>query len=233
MTPSPKKHAGRQRKTPYAASKLIEKEAWARGLTCIAGVDEVGRGPLAGPVVAAAVIMPPDAHIRHVTDSKALWPEEREALAAEIMRTATCWAVGIVPAPMIDACNILRATYLAMREALRALQPAPELILVDGWALPDIEFPQQNLIGGDKRCYSIAAASIVAKVHRDRIMRHLDTIYPQYGFASHKGYACAQHLQAINEHGPCPVHRLSFSPFSARSQETLDFEDEEEECLEN
>lgn len=225
----PEKKRGRQRKTPYAALKTFEKEAWERGIRYVAGVDEVGRGPLAGPVVAAAVIMPADVHIAHVTDSKKLWPEEREALAEEIKRKAVAWAIGLVPAPMIDACNILRATHLAMREALRALDPAPELILVDGWALPDIEFPQQNIIGGDGRSFSIAAASIVAKVARDRIMCHLDTLYPQYGFAGHKGYSCVPHFRAIEEHGPCPVHRMSFSPFTAGAQEAFDFDDEDEE----
>lgn len=221
------KKSTRKRKTPYAASKEFEKAGWERGLRHIAGVDEVGRGPLAGPVVAAAVIMPPDVHIRHVTDSKKLLPQEREALAAEIQRKAVAWAIGLVPAPMIDACNILRATHLAMREALRALRPVPELILVDGLPLPDIEFEQQNLIGGDARSFSIAAASIVAKVHRDRIMCHLDTLYPEYGFASHKGYSCQCHFRAIEEHGPSPVHRMSFSPFSAEAQEQFAFEDEE------
>jgi ribonuclease HII len=218
----------RRRKTPYAAPKAIEREAWERGIRYIAGVDEVGRGPLAGPVVAAAVIMPPDVHIAHVTDSKKLLPEEREALAEEIQRQAVAWAIGLVTAPMIDACNILRATHLAMREALRALDPAPELILVDGLPLPGIEFAQQNLIGGDARSFSIAAASIVAKVARDRIMCHLDSLYPQYGFAAHKGYSCASHFRAIQEHGPCPVHRMSFSPFTALAQETFAFEDEED-----
>lgn len=222
------KKRGRPRKTPNAAHKDFEREAWERGLKYVAGVDEVGRGPVAGPVVAAAVIMPAEVHVAHVTDSKKLWPEEREALAYEIKRKAVAWAVGVVPAPMIDACNILRATHLAMREALRALDPAPELILVDGWALPDIEFPQHNIIDGDAKCFSIAAASIVAKVARDRIMSHLDTLYPQYGFAAHKGYACAPHLEAIEQYGPCPVHRMSFSPFSAEAQEQFDFDDEDE-----
>lgn len=216
-----------RRKLPPAAPKTIEREAWGRGIQLIAGVDEVGRGALAGPVVAAAVIMPPNVHIPHVTDSKLLWPEERVILAEKIKKLAVAWAIGMTPAPMIDACNILRATYLAMREALRALEPPPELILVDGWALPDIEFAQQNLIGGDRRSFSIAAASIVAKVTRDRIMCHLDTLYPEYGLANHKGYSAVTHFEAIRNYGPCAVHRVSFSPFTADAQERFDFAPED------
>ena len=219
--------SGRARKPPRAAPKTFESEAWGRGVRYVAGVDEVGRGALAGPVVAAAVIMPPDVHIPHVTDSKLLWPEEREALAAQITAQAVSWAIGLVPAPLIDACDILRATYMAMREAIRALDPAPELLLVDGWALPDIEFAQINIFKGDRLSYSIAAASIVAKVSRDRIMRHMDTLYPQYGFAGHKGYSCAEHFAAIAELGPCPVHRQSFSPFKPEPQMGLAFAEEE------
>ena len=223
MTADEQAKSGRGRKMPSAAPSDLEQVAWASGVQRVAGVDEVGRGPLAGPVVAAAVIMPPGVHISHVTDSKKLLPEEREELAEEILKQAVAWAIGVVPAPMIDACNILRATHLAMRQALRALAPAPELILVDGLSLPDIEFTQQNLIGGDSRSFSIAAASIIAKVARDRIMYHLDSLYPEYGFAGHKGYSCARHFRAIAEHGPCPVHRLSFSPFATKGQERLDF----------
>lgn len=218
----------RPRKLPRAAPKTFEQEAWGRGIRYVAGVDEVGRGPLAGPVVAAAVIFPPDVHIPHVTDSKLLQPDEREMLARKIKRQALAWSVGLVPAPMIDAINILRATYVAMREAIRALDPAPELLLVDGWALPDIEYPQINVIGGDRLSFSIAAASIIAKTTRDRIMCHLDTLYPQYGFAHHKGYSCREHFRAIAEHGPCPIHRRSFSPFTTDEQATLDFGEEEE-----
>jgi ribonuclease HII len=132
----------RGRQAPRAASKSVEREAWARGLRHVAGVDEAGRGPLAGPVVAAAVIFPPEVHIPHVTDSKRLSPDQREDLAARIQQTALTWALGLVPAPVIDAINILQATHMAMREAIRALDPPPDLLLVDGWALPDIEFPQ-------------------------------------------------------------------------------------------
>ncbi len=217
----------RRRQAPPAAPRTFELQAWGRGLEHVAGVDEVGRGPLAGPVVAAAVIFPPGVHIPHVTDSKLLQPEEREALAQEIERRALTWALGLVPAPLIDAINILRATHVAMREAIRALDPPPELLLVDGRPLPDIEFPQLSVIGGDRRCFSIAAASILAKVTRDRIMAHLDALYPQYGFAGHKGYACRTHLEAIAAHGPCPVHRRSFSPFAREAQGELEFGEED------
>ncbi len=218
---------GRTRRTPPAAPRTLELEAWSRGLRYVAGVDEVGRGPLAGPVVAAAVILPPDVHIPHVTDSKLLRPEEREELAERIRAEALAWAVGLVPAPLIDAINILQATHVAMREAIRSLDPAPEMLLVDGQALPDIEFPQVHVIGGDRRSFVIAAASILAKTHRDRIMEHLDALYPQYGFAGHKGYASAEHLRAIGEHGPCPAHRLSFSPFAGEAQGVLEFGEDE------
>jgi ribonuclease HII len=214
---------GRTRRPPPTAPNQHETEAWAQGLRYVAGVDEVGRGPLAGPVVAAAVIFPPDVHIPHVTDSKLLRPDEREELAEQIKAQALAWALGLVPAPMIDAINILRATHVAMREAIRALRPAPELLLVDGLPLPDIEFPQINLIGGDRRCFTIAAASILAKTARDRMMQHLDQLYPEYGFAGHKGYSCAEHFAAIAEHGPCPIHRRSFSPFRVEPQGELEF----------
>lgn len=213
----------RPRQAPRAAPKTLELAAWGRGLRHVAGVDEVGRGPLAGPVVAAAVIFAPEVHIPHVTDSKQLSPTLRETLAEQIKAAALTWGVGLVPAPLIDAINILQATRMAMRQAIRSLDPAPELLLVDGWELPDIEFPQQNVIGGDRESFTIAAASILAKVHRDRIMQHLHALYPEYGFAGHKGYASRAHLDAIAAHGPCPAHRRSFSPFSSGPQEALDF----------
>jgi ribonuclease HII len=213
----------RRRTPPPAAPRTLELQAWERGVHYIAGVDEAGRGPLAGPVVAAAVIFPPDVQIAHVTDSKLLRPEDREALAEQIRDAALAWAIGLVPAPLIDAINILQATHVAMRQAIRALDPPPDLLLVDGRALPNIEFAQTNVIKGDRLSFSIAAASILAKTTRDRIMQHLDTLYPQYGFAGHKGYACQAHLDAIAAHGPCPVHRLSFSPFRREAQGELEF----------
>ena len=189
----------------------------------MAGVDEAGRGALAGPVVAAAVIFTPKTHIPHVTDSKALPATEREKLARLIKKHALCWAVGLVSADLIDVCNILRATCMAMREAISQLHPPPEAALIDGRTLPDADCAMQAVIGGDRLCFSIAAASIIAKVTRDQIMTHCDRLYPGYGFARHKGYGSSSHLQAIVEHGPCPIHRMSFAPFSHQAQRQLDF----------
>jgi ribonuclease HII len=213
----------RRRKLPPAASREWEQQAWAEGFERVAGVDEAGRGALAGPVVAAAVIMPPQPLLDHVTDSKLLPPADREALAAEIRQVALAWAVAIIPPGVIDAVNILQANHRAMREALRALQPAPALALIDGHPLPGSEFPQRNLIGGDRRCYCIAAASILAKTTRDQLMVVLDGEYPAYGFAGHKGYGAATHLAALRRLGPCPAHRLSFAPCAQTGQPCLDF----------
>jgi ribonuclease HII len=196
----------------------MEREAWAEGLRLVAGLDEAGRGALAGPVVAAAVILPCDADIRHVADSKLLTPAQREALFDPIVGTALSWAVGVVEATRVDEINILRATHQAMHEALAGLNPAPELVLVDGLPLPDARFAQRSVIGGDRRCYVIAAASIIAKVTRDRLMCELHDHYPEYGFAQHKGYGSATHLQALQRHGPCLIHRRSFAPCRAGGQ---------------
>lgn len=206
---------------PAPPSRSYEEEAWAAGCRHVAGVDEAGRGALAGPVVAAAVILPPGADIPGVADSKLLTPARREKLLDEVIAAAVAWAVGIVEPAEIDELNILRATHAAMHRALRALEPPPDLILVDGWALPGSEIPQRNLIGGDRLCYAIAAASIIAKVTRDRLMRDLDAVHPEYGFAGHKGYGAATHLQALAQHGPCAQHRLSFAPCRPSGQTTL------------
>jgi len=213
---------------PPAAPKTYERRAWREGVLYVAGVDEAGRGPLAGPVVAAAVMFPPDVHIPHVTDSKRLSPDVREALAEEIKRQALAWGVGIVPPEKIDVLNILRATHLAMREAVSKLQPAPELLLIDGPHVSQLPCPHMNIIDGDRLCFSIAAASILAKTTRDRLMCEWDALYPQYGFARHKGYACPEHLRAIKRYGPCPIHRLSFAPFSRQAQQALPFDEWEE-----
>lgn len=207
-----------RRRLPPAAPRTLERQAWAEGYQLVAGVDEAGRGALAGPVVAAAVILPPTSRIPHVTDSKLLSPEDRAALWERITAEAVSWAVGVVAAPDIDRLNILRATHRAMREALSALAPAPALVLVDGLPLPGTRIAQRNVVGGDRRCYAIAAASIIAKVTRDRLMCELDGSYPQYGFAEHKGYATPPHLEALRRHGPCPVHRMSFAPCRECSQ---------------
>jgi ribonuclease HII len=177
----------------------------------VAGIDEAGRGPLAGPVVAAAVIIAPDRRIRGLADSKLLPPERREELCAVIRERALAVGVGLVDHKTIDRINILQATKQAMAEALTALAVVPDLVITDFVALPGLPCPQKNLVEGDRRSASVAAASIVAKVTRDRLMRELDARYPAYGFARHKGYATPEHLAALDRHGPCPIHRRSFA----------------------
>ncbi len=196
--------------TPPAAPYRFEAQAWRTGLTRIAGVDEAGRGPLAGPVVAAAVVIAPDRRVRGVADSKVLPPERREQLFALIHERAVAVGVGIVDHLTIDRINILEATRLAMDQALAALALVPELIITDFVSLRACPCPQRNLVDGDARCASVAAASIVAKVTRDRLMRELDAEFPAYGFAKHKGYATPEHIAAIDRHGLCPQHRRSF-----------------------
>ena len=196
--------------SPPAAPYRFEAQAWRSGLTRVAGVDEAGRGPLAGPVVAAAVVIAPDRRVRGLADSKVLPPERREELFALIHERAVAVGVGIVDHLTIDRINILEATRLAMGQALAALVPVPELIITDFVSLRACPCPQRNLVDGDARCASVAAASIVAKVTRDRLMRELDAAFPVYGFARHKGYATAEHIAAIDRHGLCPLHRRSF-----------------------
>jgi ribonuclease HII len=180
------------------------------GLTRVAGVDEAGRGPLAGPVVAAAVVIAPERRIRGLADSKVLPPERREELYAVIHDRAVAVGVAVVDHVTIDRINILEATRVAMSQALGALPLVPELVITDFVALRAAPCPQRNLVDGDARCASVAAASIVAKVTRDRLMRELDAQFPVYGFARHKGYATAEHIAAIDRHGLCPFHRRSF-----------------------
>ncbi|MDZ7262374.1 MAG: ribonuclease HII [candidate division KSB1 bacterium] len=187
-----------------------ERALWAQGLTYLAGVDEAGRGPLAGPVVAAAVIFPEDIFIARVNDSKKLMPVERETLYEIIMDKALCVGIGQVSEEEIDRINILQATHQAMRLALGQLHIQPEHILVDGYGLPGHSLPQTAIVGGDRKCFSIAAASIIAKVTRDRMMIEYDKKYPQYGFAQHKGYPTRAHIQAIQKYGLCPIHRRSY-----------------------
>ena len=196
--------------SPSAAPYRFEAQAWRTGLTRVAGVDEAGRGPLAGPVVAAAVVIAPDRRVRGLADSKVLPPERREELFALIHERAAAVGVGIVDHLTIDRINILEATRLAMGQALAALVLVPELIITDFVSLRACPCPQRNLVDGDARCASVAAASIVAKVTRDRLMRELDAEFPAYGFAKHKGYATAEHIAAIDRHGLCPQHRRSF-----------------------
>lgn len=176
----------------------------------ICGIDEAGRGPLAGPVVAGAVILPEDAEILYLNDSKKLSASRREALYEEIQEKAVSWAVGIVSPERIDEINILQATYEAMRQAIDKLMPSPDLLLVDAVTIPDVTQPQVGIIQGDAKSVSIAAASIMAKVTRDRMMVEMDALYPEYGFAGHKGYGSQMHIEAIRQYGPCPIHRNSF-----------------------
>ncbi len=180
----------------------------------MAGVDEAGRGPLAGPVVAAAVILEAGTRIRGVDDSKRLTPDERKALDAVIRTRAVAIGVGIMDSQTIDRVNILEATRRAMRLALNALGPEPELVLTDFVFLDGLPCPQRNLVAGDQRSATVAAASIIAKVARDGIMEEADRVYPQYGFGQHKGYATLTHRAALMAHGPCPLHRLSFAGVS-------------------
>jgi ribonuclease HII len=188
----------------------FEGRAWRSGLCRIAGVDEAGRGPLAGPVVAAAVILDPARRIRGVDDSKRVPPDEREALFAVIQQRALAVGVGIVDHDTIDRLTILKATRVAMLQALAGLAIRPDLVITDFVSLDGLSCPQRNLIKGDGRSATVAAASIVAKVTRDRLMRDLDAQYPEYGFARHKGYATPDHLAALDRLGPCPVHRRTF-----------------------
>jgi ribonuclease HII len=177
----------------------------------VAGLDEAGRGPLAGPVVAAAVILDPARRVRGLRDSKVVPPEQRADLFEEIQARALGIGVGIVDHGTIDRINILESTRLAMRHALATLLPAPDLVITDFVALPGLPCPQRNLVDGDARCATVAAASIVAKVSRDRRMLEADRQFPVYGFARHKGYATVDHLAALDRHGPCPLHRRTFA----------------------
>jgi len=182
----------------------------------VAGVDEVGRGPLAGPVIAAAVILDPGRPIEGLADSKVLTPARRTRLCSEIQQRAAYWAIGRAEVEEIDRLNILQASLLAMRRAVLALQVLPERALVDGNRCPELPCPAEAVVKGDARVPAIAAASILAKVIRDREMCELDRLYPAYGFASHKGYPSRRHLAALSEHGVSPVHRRSFAPVRAR-----------------
>lgn len=178
----------------------------------IAGVDEAGRGPLAGPVVAAAVILDPARPIPGLADSKRLPARRREHLAERVRAQARAVAVAVVEADAIDRLNILQATLVAMRDAIAALRPAPCAVLVDGDRCPELDLPARAIVGGDACEPAIAAASIVAKVERDRIMTRLDGAHPGYGFGAHKGYGTRAHLEALHRLGPCAVHRRSFAP---------------------
>ncbi len=190
----------------------FEKELWGEGVALIAGVDEAGVGPLAGPVVAGAVILPREFGLRDLNDSKKLGQKTRRDLSVEIKTGALAWAVGIAEVEEIDRLNIYRAGLLAMRRAVCGLSRRPDFILVDARTIPDCEIGQRGIIRGDELSASIAAASIIAKTTRDAIMVELDREFPGYGFASHKGYATPEHFRALRERGALPVHRRSFRP---------------------
>ena len=190
------------------AMMAYERQYEASGFIC--GIDEAGRGPLAGPVVAGAVILPKGCRILYLNDSKKLTEKRREELFDEIKEKAVCWGVGIVSPARIDEINILQATYEAMRDAVSQLDPAPNLLLNDAVTIPQVNIPQVPIIKGDAKSLSIAAASVLAKVTRDRLMKEYDKVMPEYGFSSHKGYGSAAHIEALKKYGPSLIHRKSF-----------------------
>jgi ribonuclease HII len=198
-----------------------EMRVRATGVRLVAGIDEAGRGPLAGPVVAAAVILPDGFAHETLNDSKKLKAAERERIHAELESAPGVFiGVGEASVAEIDRLNILRATHLAMERAVRSLPELPDFCLIDGWPVPRFPVPHEGVVGGDALSLSIAAASVVAKVVRDRWVMEVDAEWPQYAFAKHKGYGTELHLQLIRKHGPCPLHRRSFEPIA---QPTFDF----------
>lgn len=198
-----------------------ERKFWKTGLSAIAGVDEAGVGPMAGPVVAAAVIFEPETFIKGVHDSKQLQPAEREELFEKIHARALAIGVGIATHGEVDDLNIYWATMAASERAVIALGKTPDHVLVDGRLIPELKFPQTRIVGGDRKSFCIAAASIIAKVTRDRIMVSYDSQFPKYGFAQHKGYCTADHFAALDLHGPSPIHRRSFAPVWEAAQRKL------------
>ncbi len=208
--------------TPTVDMLRHERDCWMNGLMRVAGVDEAGRGPLAGPVVAAAVIFEPEYFIDGVNDSKLLSPEEREELYERIIVEALTYGVGIVHHDVIDSINILQATYRAMHEAIIHLSITPSILLIDGNRFLDNGIAYKTIIDGDALSFSIAAASIIAKVTRDRMMVEYDKQFPGYGFAQHKGYATPQHRDAIKQMGLCEIHRRSFT---VKPQLELEFQE--------
>jgi len=195
-----------------------ERRLWKEGIEAVAGVDEAGVGPMAGPVVAAAVIFSPETFIKGVHDSKQLTPERREELFTPIRERAIAVGIGMASVLEIDRLNIYWATMRASRRALDALGLAPRHVLVDGRLIPGLKLPQTRIVGGDRKSFCIAAASIIAKVTRDRMMVAYDAQYPGYGFAQHKGYCTNDHMELLRELGPSPIHRRSFWPVAAASQ---------------
>jgi len=213
MTKAEEAAAKRAAKLEAERARLETMKEYERrycAYTYICGVDEAGRGPFAGPVVAGAVILDPGKEILYLNDSKKLSEKKREELYEEIMEKAISVGVGMVDNKVIDEINILQATYLAMQKAIAALDPQPEFILADAVTIPGITIPQTGIIKGDAKSVSIAAGSIIAKVTRDRLCLEYDRLYPEYGFASHKGYGTAAHIEAIRKYGPLDIHRRSF-----------------------
>lgn len=204
----------------FCAMSVRERALWASGITHVAGVDEVGAGPLAGPVVAAAVILPPDIDLPALNDSKQVPRKAREQLAQRLREVAIAIGFGQCGPAEIDALNILQAARRAMQRAIASLRLSPEHILVDARTIPDVAAPQEAIIKGDAMSISIAAASIVAKVERDALMKRLGAEHPGYGFEVHAGYGTAQHLQALRRLGPSPIHRRSFEPVAVLDTET-------------
>ena len=202
------KRTPEEEKRRLPAMRAFEEEYGRYGV--VAGVDEAGRGPLAGPVVAAAVILPADCFLMYLDDSKKVTPKRREVLFGQIKETAVSYGIGIVGPEIIDEVNILQATYEAMRRAVAELDPQPGILLNDAVTIPGIRASQVPIIKGDSKSVSIAAASILAKVTRDRLMCEMDEQFPAYGFAKHKGYGTAEHIAAIRKYGPCSIHRKTF-----------------------
>lgn len=200
---------------------LFERSLWEQGYRLVAGTDEVGRGPLAGPVVAACVILPPDCDPQQFRDSKQLSHERRVALAEILTAGSARIGTGIVSAAEIDAINILQASLLAMKKAVESLPVVPDFLLVDGTIAVPLAIPQKPLIKGDNRSASIAAASIIAKVTRDAMMDDLHREFPQYNFHRHKGYGTAEHCRLLRQHGPCPAHRRSFRPVREAARDRM------------
>ncbi len=219
----------KETKTPAVDMRLFEKQALRRGFCLISGIDEAGRGPLAGPVVAAAVILPRWVRLPGLTDSKMLNVKQREKFDKKIRATATAFALGVVDNLEIDRINILQASFRAMMIAIEQLRVTPDFLLIDGpYKLP-LEIEQAGIPQGDSLSLSIAAASVLAKVHRDQIMKEYHEQYPQYGFDCNKGYATARHIRAIRDHGPCPLHRFSFACVNDGSE--CEYYDDEAEPL--
>jgi len=207
-----KKKADDEKRERRRISRMLrlERDLWKSGLVQVAGVDEAGIGPLAGPVVAAAVVFPPQTRILGIDDSKKLTPELRQELVQQVRKKAVAVGVGLASVEEIDQINIYQAGLLAMQRAIENLGLEPEFVLTDARIIPGVPIPQDGIKGGDACCFSIAAASIVAKTHRDHLMECFDTDYPQYGFARHKGYSTPEHQRALQQFGPSPLHRRSF-----------------------